>query len=193
MTDERTYYKIPRADLVAALKRRDGSKCQYEGCKKPRIDFSITEGPLEPTLDHWMPQWWGKENGWTRDAIWDVSNLKLMHKRCNAAKGDRVPNADGTLPPKVERTWKNRRAKRLQRPEICTECNAGRNLGQGEFCRACQSGPQPARAPKWAQVSSLECDHEEFFCPNCFLNPDLRVRAIETITEGGPAANPVEA
>src|SRR5687767_3100328 len=89
--------KVPRAQLVADLRTRDGATCQYPGCHES-LDFSVVEGPNEVTIDHWIPQYYGKANGWTIEEIWDLSNLKLMHKKCNAKKGDRIPNEDGTLP-----------------------------------------------------------------------------------------------
>src|SRR5690349_17685896 len=88
---ESDYIKVPRAELVADLRERDGDTCQHPDCGRP-IDFSITEGPLENTIDHWMPQHYGKSEGWTLAEIWDLSNLKLMHKKCNAKKGDLIPN-----------------------------------------------------------------------------------------------------
>src|SRR6185503_17580109 len=91
--DSTRYRKVPRAELVAALVERDGTKCMFPGCGN-ELDFSIIEGPREVTLEHWIPQWFGKENGWSMDKIWSVDNLKLMEKKCNAKKGERVPNED---------------------------------------------------------------------------------------------------
>lgn len=167
-TNSQKYTKVPRATLVDNLRKRDGRKCMHPDCGA-MLDFSVKEGPLEVTIDHWMPQVFGKANGWTMDEIWALSNLKLMHKKCNAKKGDLIPNEDGTLPEKATRTWKNRRAKRVNRPEICTECNAGRDLERGQICAACQHGAAPLRFPRWAKVDSRECDHEMFWCWACSI------------------------
>jgi hypothetical protein len=173
--------KLPRAEIVELLRMRDGDACQHPDCNS-NIDFDVVDGPLENTIDHWMPQWYGKENNWTHDEIWALDNLKLMHKKCNAKKGDLIPNEDGTLPPKPTRTWKNRRAKRTQRPEICTACNSGRLLSDNEFCRACGSGPQPERFPKWRQMKPSECDHADFFCVACTIyEPELRSATMAVI------------
>ena len=182
--ESQSFSKTPRVELVAALRQRDGDVCLHPDCGQP-LDFSITDGPLEPTIDHWIPQWRGKANGWTMDKIWDLDNLKLMHKRCNAKKGDLVPNEDGTLPAKKTSTFRFRREKRAQRPEICTACNAGRELGMDEWCNACGSGPQPARYPKWRQMSPKDCDHDLFFCSSCFLGFVPRRSALNALITGG--------
>lgn len=183
-TDSQTYTKVPRTELVAALRARDGKKCMHPDCSQ-KLDFDITEGPLEVTIDHWMPQCFGKANGWTMDQIWDLTNLRLMHKKCNAKKGDLIPNEDGTLPKKPQSTFKFRRQKRAERPEICESCNAGRNLQDDEWCNSCGSGPQPARYPKWRQMSPKDCDHDLFFCWGCVLEPEQRRSVMDTLMTGG--------
>lgn len=177
--------KVPRAELVRQLRARDGDACQYPGCAKV-LDFSITEGPLEPTIDHWIPQWFGKENDWSPDEIWAVDNLKLMCKRCNAKKGDLIPNDDGTLPAKTQSTFRFRRQKRAERPEICTSCNAGRNLGSDEWCNSCGCGANPGRFPKWRQMSVKECDHDLFYCVACTIwFPEYRRSVLDALISGG--------
>lgn len=174
-----------RAELVSQLIERDGTTCQYPGCGN-ELDFTIEEGPFRVTIDHWMPKWFGIENDWTRDEIWDLSNLKLMERKCNAKKGDLIPNEDGTLPEKpARRKFRYRRDKRAQRPEVCTACNSGRNLDEDEWCNACGSGPQPARYPKWRQMKPSECDHDLFFCWACHLEPNMRRSALDTLISGG--------
>ena len=187
-TNSQDYTKVPRAELVMLLRELHGDMCMHPDCLGA-LDFNVTDGPLEVTIDHWMPQAFGKANGWSMAEIWDIDNLRLMHKKCNAKKGDLIPNEDGTLPAKVTRNWKNRRAKRVNRPEICTACNAGRALQENEHCRACGSGPQPARLPRWRQVKPSECDHEKFFCWGCHLDPDLRVTALTTLTYGSESTD----
>lgn len=160
------YIKVPRAELVAALRVRDGDRCQHPDCGR-NIDFSITEGPAEPTIDHWIPQYFGKANGWTVEQIWDLSNLKMMHKKCNAKKGDLIPNEDGTLPPKPQSTFRFRRQKRANRTELCKVCDNGHNLGIDEVCAQC--GMTAQRYPRWAKVKAPECDHELFWCWACSI------------------------
>ena len=167
--------KIPRAQLVAELVERDGAVCQHPYCGR-EIDLTLTEGPLQGTLDHWMPQVYGKENGWTREQIWDLSNLKLMHRKCNAKKGDLLPNEDGTLPEKVTKTFRYRRDKRASRPELCMECDNGHNLLAGEFCASC--GCDAQRYPRSAKVRYDECDHELLWCWVCSITPDMRPASI---------------
>lgn len=179
------YTKVPREDLVAALVERDGTKCMFPGCGA-ELNFNAV-GPREVTLDHWVPQWFGKENGWTMDQIWAVDNLKLMEKKCNAKKGDRLPNADGTLPHREESTFKFRRMKRAQRPEICTSCNAGRFLGEGEWCNACGTGGATEWwKQKWRQMKVTECDHDLFYCVSCTIwFPESRRSALDALITGG--------
>lgn len=175
--DSTRYRKVPRAELVAALRERDGTKCMFPGCGN-ELDFSIDEGPREVTLDHWIPQWYGKEHGWTMDQIWSVDNLKLMEKKCNAKKGERVPNEDGSLPARVESTFRFRRQKRAGRPELCVECDNGHNLFVGEICANCGCNAQ--RFPKSAKVTFGDCDHEILWCWVCSITPNMRPAAVDT-------------
>lgn len=177
--------KRDRAELISALVARDGSTCQYPGCGN-ELDFTITEGPREPTIDHHIPQWYGKANGWTMDEIWDLDNLRLFEKRCNAKKGDLIPNEDGTLPEKPTKTFRYRRQKRAQRPEICEYCQVGRLLGPDEWCNACGCGPNPGRYPKWRQMSPKECDHDLFYCVSCTVwFPEQRRSVLDALLTGG--------
>lgn len=176
----------PRVETVALLRARDGVSCQHPACGEP-MDFSITDGPFQVTIDHWIPQCEGRLRGWTQDEIWDMSNLKLMHRKCNAHKGDLIPNEDGTLPEKPSRRkFRYRRDKRAQRPEFCTACDNGHGLGADEVCAAC--GSNAKRFPRWAKVRYNECDHALFWCWACSISPDMRVGATEMIMlegEGG--------
>jgi 5-methylcytosine-specific restriction endonuclease McrA len=179
--------KKPRDQMVAELIARDGTTCQYPGCGN-ELDFSVVDGPKEVTIDHWVPQSWGFENGWTYEMVWDTSNLKLMEKKCNAKKGDLLPNKDGTLPEKAVRTFKYRRDARAQRPEICNACNNGRNLEYDEVCAACNSGPMPLRWERWRKMAPKDCDHALFWCPMCGSGVIPRAGATEMILiegEGG--------
>jgi hypothetical protein len=169
--------KVPRDEIVARLRRRDGDACQFPGCNEP-LDFTVKSGRREVTVDHWMPQWWGKENGWSSERIWDIDNLKLMHKKCNASKGDRIPNEDGTLPERPTKTFRYRRQKRAGRPELCTECDNGNLLAKDEICANCSSTAK--RFPTWAKVRFQDCDHELFWCWACSIDHDMRPAAVDT-------------
>lgn len=165
---------IPRPEIIEALVKRDGLVCDHPDCEKT-LDLNAPEGPWLVTIDHREPQSWGRNNGWTEEQIWDLDNLGLMHKKCNADKGDRRYREDGTLEPKPVNRFLYRREKRAERPEICTSCNSGRDLGPNEVCLACGSGPMPERFPRWAKVSSPECDHELFWCWACSIGIVERV------------------
>ena len=172
-----TQQKLERSEIIEALHVRDGDRCAYPECGT-KLDFSITEGPHEVTIDHWSPQHFGKNNGWTYEQIWDLSNLKLMHKKCNAKKGDRVPDANGDLPERVVRKFRYRREKRSERPELCTACDNGHNLMVGEVCASC--GCDAQRFPRWAKVKVQECDHEVMWCWACSIGVIERPSAIGT-------------
>lgn len=180
-----TKVKIERNELIALLVERDGATCQLPGCGR-QLDLSIEDGPLRVTFDHWVPQAYAYESlGWSYDQVWDIDNLRLMERRCNAIKGDRIPNEDGTLPPRRSKRFRSRRQKRAERPEICTSCNAGRNLGPDEVCASCGSGPLPERFPRWAKMPSSECDHELFWCWACSISIIPRASAEQMIYLNG--------
>lgn len=173
-----TTIRIERSEIVVALRERDGDMCAYPGCDR-KLDFSIKDGPLEVTIDHHIPQWFGKESGWTPDEIWALTNLKLMHKRCNARKGDLIPNEDGTLPEKPQSTFRFRRQRRANRPDgPCEVCNNGHNLFVGEICAQCGCNAQ--RFPISAKVRYDECDHEILWCWVCSITPEMRPAAVDT-------------
>lgn len=164
--------RAKRSELLAALIERDGDHCRY--CNR---DFS----KRERTIDHVYPQSKAFADGWTYEQVWSLDNLALACKPCNAKKGDRILNPDGTIPKRDERTFRYRRDKRAQRPEICTSCNAGRDLGPDEICASCQSGPMPERFPRWAKVKASECDHELFWCWSCSIGHTPRADSTWTI------------
>lgn len=174
-TESRSHTKVPRAEQVAALVTRDGLMCQFPNCSNA-LDLNVVEGPLEVTIDHWIPQHYGKANDWTYDQIWDLDNLRLMHKKCNAKKGDRIPNEDGTLPERATRTFKYRRDKRATRPELCEVCDNGHNLAIDEVCASC--GADAQRFPRWAKVKYPECDHELLWCWACSIGVVERPSSI---------------
>ena len=177
-----TTIKIPREEIIIALRERDGTTCQHPDCGH-ELDFSLIEGPLLVTIDHWQPQAKAREAGWTEDEIWDLSNLKLMHRKCNAKKGDLIPNDDGTLPEKPMSRFRFRRQKRAGRPELCQECDNGHNLAPDEICANC--GCDAQRYPRWAKVPAPDCDHELFWCWACSIGIIERPSSIATAMRQG--------
>ena len=174
--------KVARSVLVARLRQRDGDACRFPGCTD-EMDFSITEGRREVTIDHWMPQYWCKTEGWTPDEIWEESNLRLMHKRCNASKGDRIPNEDGTLPARPTKTFRYRRDKRASRGDYCEVCQNGQGLDHNEVCGSCGTYGKFFKAE--AKARFQDCDHEILWCWACSITPEMRPPAIGTAMRHG--------
>lgn len=172
---EQEYVKVPRSELVCQLRERDGDFCQYPG-ESHLLDFSVVDGPREVTIDHHIPQHYGKAEGWTMAQIWALSNLRLMCKKHNAKKGDLIPNEDGTLPEKPKSSFRFRRQKRAGRPELCLECNNGHDLLVGEYCANCGCNAQ--RFPRSAKVKFNDCDHELLWCWVCSITPDMRPSSV---------------
>lgn len=177
---------MTRPQIFEALAKRDGKDCFL--CKKPFVTKDDEETPITPgqekTLDHWYPQSYGFANGWTYDEVWDLKNLRLAHKSCNAKKGDLVPVDDVTVPTRAPKVPTTRAYKRGGRPEICTNCSNGRLLGPAETCAVCGSGPQPTAFPQFAKAKSTECDHELFWCWACSIGIVPRKAAIITVLDG---------
>lgn len=183
MTTTTTYRT--RSELIELLVERDGLVCQHPDCGRP-LDLDATDDPQLVTIDHREPQSWCRLQGWTDAEIWSLDNLDLMHKKCNASKGHRRYREDGTLEPKPLSRFRYRRQKRAERPEVCTSCSAGRDLGPDEVCASCGSGPLPHRWPRWAKVPSRECLHDGvFWCWAC-ASGVVEIRgATETMLIGG--------
>lgn len=167
---------VVRSELIFALIERDGDECRY--CHR---DFSVRER----TIDHVYPQSRAYAEGWTYEQVWDLENLALACKPCNAKKADRLLLPDGTIPKPKDRTFRYRRDKRAERPEICTSCSAGRDLGPDEVCASCGSGPMPERFPRWAKLRPSECDHELFWCAWCSIGIIERPSATYMMMIGG--------
>jgi hypothetical protein len=168
---------MSREEKVRILKGLWGNVC-FGYCKKPfKSDDDIT-------LDHWKPQSWCRANGWTEDEINDTSNLRLMCKPCNARKGDLLPVDDTTMPVRVVETQRDRKANRGPRPDDCGLCFNGRILNIGEICPDCNSGPQPATAPRSTQLQPKDCPHEGIWhCWMCFIGHVPRKSALMTLIE----------
>ncbi len=106
-----------------------------------------------------------------------------MHKKCNAKKGDLMPNEDGTLPEKATSSFKFRRDRRATRRELCGICDNGHNLSRGEVCASC--GCDAQRYPREAKVKASECDHAVWWCAWCSIGVIPRMGATEMIMIGG--------
>lgn len=179
--------EFSREGALTKLIERDGLVCRFPGCDREEFDV---EGDFSLTIDHWMPQSYGRANGWTHEQIWDISNLRILHRKCNALKGDRIPNEDGTLPPRPIdlRPSHQRRADRSGRVDVCETCMSGRLLLEGEECYDCGSGPQPSTMPKYLQVTPKECSHgwgenPELHCWLCFVGHVERRPAMEDVLD----------
>lgn len=134
--------------LIKRLAKRDGWDCVMCGVLL-NIDTA--------TIEHWVPRAAGGTN--------EDRNLKLACQPCNNEKSDLVPRKDGTIPKRKSRMYHVKRP----RPAVCTECDAGRLLDQGETCDECGSGPQPYVRPRYLKMHVQECDHDLFWCSACCL------------------------
>lgn len=186
-----TTVKMQRAEILTSLLLRDGDICMHPDCGREMdiimvddVAFTDATGKQEVTIDHWIPQSWAFDNGWTMDQVWDLDNLKLMHKACNASKGDLLPNEDGTLPEKPVKS-RETRADKSNRPEVCQACNSGRLVARGQECHVCGSGPMPKSFPQTDKVSPKECDHHKQWCWACSLGLYKRTPAWETVLDAG--------
>jgi hypothetical protein len=161
-----------KSELVEAVAEMWGYFCFLPICQG---DFT-EEDPA--SLDHWRPL--------SKGGTWDISNLRLMHRRCNAIKSDTLPINEYEVIIKDRAPRARRRAdKRSGRPIVCSLCESGRLLLPGEECGLCGSGPQPATAPRTLQTSPSECNHSTFHCRECFVeNPSLRDGATMSLIIG---------
>jgi 5-methylcytosine-specific restriction endonuclease McrA len=163
-----------RAELVLALIDRDGDECRY--CHR---DFK----QRERTIDHVYPQSRGYTDGWTYEQVWDLSNLVLACKPCNAKKGDQLLNEDGTIPARKARTFRYRRDKRATRPDApCVVCDNGHNLFIDEICAQC--GVSAQQFPRSAKVKSPDCDHALTWCWACSIGIVERKGSLEMLFFG---------
>lgn len=176
-----TITSMSRLDRIREISARDGILCFHPDCRKPfknlTSDLALVKENLplldDITFDHWFPRSLG--------GTWDVENLRLMHKRCNSLKGDKVPNEDGTIPgPRSEETASMRRARaKASRIEVCKTCMSGRNLGPDEYCDVCGAVPMPFRHPQWAKLNPNDCEHEGvWWCWCCMSGVVERKPAI---------------
>ena len=168
---------LTREEQIFELRQRDGDFCLHPDCGKI-IDFTILEGPKAATIDHWHPKAAGGGE--------ELSNKKLMHRKCNQLKGDLIPRADSTLPKRKVSTFQRRAEKRAGRQEICDTCINGRLLMFGEECPDCGSGPQPAIFPTAYKVHPKDCEHKGLmWCWACTgIGLYEREPAIVTVLDG---------
>ncbi len=166
---EHTKSAMCRAERIEKLTANWGPNCFFPGCGKPFLKEE------DITFDHWIPQ--------SKGGTWEISNLRMMHKRCNALKGDRMPNEDGTLPPHP-REFKVQAVDKSLRVPVCETCESGRLLIMDEICEICGSTPQPAAWPAYLQKTPKECDHSTFHCWMCVLDFIPRKTATERIAFG---------
>lgn len=172
-----TLKKLSRTEIIRVLLARDGTLCYHPNCNKEfrRIDGQVDNEDV--TIDHWIPL--------AKGGTWDLDNLRLMHKPCNAQKGDKMPLSDRELPESVRsRNLSERRLVRSQRAEVCERCQSGRSLGPDEVCSVCGSGPKPERYPRWAKAQPKECDHAMFWCWACTLGLYERKSTMEMLISG---------
>jgi hypothetical protein len=136
---------LSKKEKIGLVRERDGFSCAI--CHK------LFKANSEVTLDHWIP----RAAGGTED----ISNLRLAHKKCNAWKSDRMPNEDGTIPPRPKRvSYQDRKQRRQEILEnICTDCYDGRLLLESENCPYCGAQAGPEDWPHWAKRKANQCRH----------------------------------
>ena len=136
---------MSKKEKTQILLKRDGYTCAI--CHKTLRNRD------DITIDHWIPRAAGGSD--------ELDNLKLAHKRCNAWKSDRVPNSDGTIPPRPRKeSIKDKRQKKKDiLDNLCTDCYDGRLLLEGEHCPYCGVPAGPEDWPHWAKRPANKCDH----------------------------------
>lgn len=151
-----------RRKLIIRLHKKYGACCFY--CPKP---LSVEE----TTVDHYIPRAAGGSN--------HIDNLRPACFPCNNWKADRVPNPDGSIPPKAVRY----RSRKAERPLVCMICFNGRDLSAGEYCWQCKTGPQPEVRPQYLKRKTWLCDHDEHWCIACCIisEEDREIMALKAL------------
>jgi hypothetical protein len=160
---------LTKRERLEFILRRDGKRCAI--CHKNVYS--------DMTIDHWIP----RSEGGTDD----LSNLRIAHKKCNAWKGNRRPNADGTIPPKApkKREVKHKQRKREILESICEECYDGRLLLEDENCPSCGVMAGPPDWPHWAKRRADKCDHTApMWCWACSIGIIDRKPVFLVLLEG---------
>lgn len=143
-----------RAELVEHIALRDGFNCYL--CPRP---FTAED---RPTIDHYFPL--------AKGGTWELSNLKLAHRRCNQDKADRVFLDDGTLETKPRReSYRDRQENKRQILDaFCEDCQGGRQLWPGETCDLC--GHAAAAFPWTTRMEPKDCSHSgPWWCFMCSI------------------------
>lgn len=154
-----------RALIVARLKDRYGDICFL--CSKPFQENN------KATIDHLVPR--------SRGGSDKIENLRLMCKRCNQFKNDRIMLPDGTLEPvvKLVKSQKVDRGSILGR--LCIRCLNGRLLNQGEVCVHCLSSPGPVHGVWWRKSDPKHCSHLSEWCSSCSSGAVERIIPISAL------------
>lgn len=163
---------LSKRERVEILLERDGGVCA--------ICFKSFRDRKEITIDHWIPRSVGGSE--------DIDNLKLAHKKCNTWKSDRIPNEDGTIPPKPQRSnfQDRKRRKKEILDALCTDCYDGRLLLAGEFCASCHIPAGPEDWPHWAKKPANKCEHNPpEWCWACSIGIVERKPVFFVLIEGG--------
>lgn len=143
-----------RAELVEHIALRDGFACYL--CPRP---FTAED---RPTIDHYHPL--------AKGGTWELSNLKLAHRKCNQEKADRVFLDDGTLETKQKRiSYRDRQAsKQSILDAFCEECNDGRLLWPDDICEICGRGA--VTFPWTTRLQPKDCSHSgPWWCWSCSI------------------------
>lgn len=160
-----------KQELIELLKSRDGDSCFI--CRKPFEEE-------QPTIDHWVPKAVGGSD--------EIDNLRITHRKCNTEKADRIPNQDGTLPPKrpngLDRNRMRRLNKKKLKESICRVCDNGRKLAQSAKCRTCGSLPGPEHYPHYLKRASHKCDHNINWCWACSIGIVDRKPVLDNLITG---------
>lgn len=169
---------LNRQRRIALLRKRDGDGCFYcrhlPGGKQTLSDEQVT-------FDHYIPQAAG--------GTWDLKNLRLACRKCNNRKGDRVPRADGSIPPPPIRSM-SRSAKRAHRPELCKTCFTARMLSGDDECGDCGRRALPQHRSHVYKRRTWECDHNLTWCIACCLADATERKRLQATASGHPSDRP---
>jgi hypothetical protein len=157
-----------RTEILQFLADRDGPDCYL--CEKP---FTLTN---RETIDHYHPL--------SKGGTWELTNLRLAHKRCNTEKGDRL-FVDGVLEERPKReSYRDRKVNKVNIIErFCELCYDGRLLKPEEICPECDR-----EAVEWPWSTKLEpsrCPHAGiWWCWACTIGVYERTPAIVQVLDG---------
>ena len=154
---------VTNSEIRELLAKRDGHFCQWEHCKKPQFDPADLQ---DMTIDHVLPVSFCKENGWTKEDTNDLTNLQLLHRRCNSEKGSLLPDENGSYSIPDFKT----RQQKVVRVPVTDCCTSGREILPGDVCVVCGSEAKPKKWPSSVKKDPKNCTHHELdFCYMCLL------------------------